>query len=200
MSVSINWETKIITIPQTYLTHITGVYYRLNVDDFRLTLKDIEDSEDGIIFPDTHRHNTEVTIGGITLARTVEIINDYTVTFEDGQYAVIFTGANNNILDVLNFNQVSVQSSNTAGLIVSGSGITEQDKTDIGNEVWTNTYGEDVSNKIDYVKQIQNNRWKIADNQLIIYGDNGIIPMHIFNLYNKDGDPSETEVYERVPV
>jgi len=69
-------------------------------------------------FPDTHKHNTEVTLAGMTLARTVEIINGYTITFEDGQYAVNLTGANNNIADALNVNQVSVRSANTAGLVV----------------------------------------------------------------------------------
>jgi len=84
----VNWATKIITVPQAYLTHITGAYYTLDVNQFRLDLKNLEDGEEGMIYPDTHRHNTEVTVGGITLARTVEIINDYTVTFEDGQYVV----------------------------------------------------------------------------------------------------------------
>jgi len=117
MSLSVNWKTKVITVPQSYLTPLGGVYYELNVDDFRLDLKNIEDSEEGMPHPDTHRHNTEVTIGGITLARTLEVINGYTVTFEDGSYAVTLMGANNNILDVLNFNNVSVSSTNSAGLI-----------------------------------------------------------------------------------
>ncbi|MDH3930309.1 MAG: hypothetical protein OEV22_20455, partial [Deltaproteobacteria bacterium] len=65
----------------------------------------------------THRHNTEVLLGGIVYARVVEIISGYTITFEDGQYAVNLTGANSNIGDVVNVNQVSVRSANAAGLI-----------------------------------------------------------------------------------
>ena len=122
MSLSIDWGTKVITVPQTYLTHDVGVYYELDVDQFRLDLKDIEDSEEGMPHLDTHRHNTEVTIGAITLARTFEVINGYTVTFEDGAYAVTLTGANNNILDVLNFNNVSVASTNSAGLVTVAGG------------------------------------------------------------------------------
>jgi len=117
MSLSINWATKVISIPQAYLEHISGSLYKLDVDQFRLDLKDIEDSEGGIVFPDTHRHNPEVVLGDITLSRVVEIINGYTITFEDGQYAVNLVGANNNISDVCNINQVSIRSSNSAGLV-----------------------------------------------------------------------------------
>lgn len=202
MSLSIDWGTKVISVPQSYLTFLSGSTYEMDVNQFRLDLKDMEDSEEGIIFPDTHSHNTEVTVGGVTLAHVVEIINDYTVTFEDGQYAVNLYGANHNVVDVANLNQVSFRSSNSAGLItvVSGSGVTEQDKVDIADEVWTNTTGVDVSDKIEFMNQIQNNRWKIQSNQLIIYDDDGDTPLHVFNLFNKAGQPSETNVYERVPV
>jgi hypothetical protein len=47
----------------------------------------------------------------------IEIINDYTVTFEDGQYAVNLVGANSNIADRVNVNQVSVRAANSAGLV-----------------------------------------------------------------------------------
>ena len=91
--------------------------YELDINDFRLTLKDIEDNVGGIPFVDTHNHNTIVTVGGVTLARVVEIINRYTVTFEDDSYAVNLVGANSNIADVVNLNTVSVRAANSAGLI-----------------------------------------------------------------------------------
>lgn len=122
MAISINHATRVITIPQADLTYISPGLYELDVNDLRLWLKDLEDDVDGMNLPDTHRHNTQVTLGGVTLARTVEIINGYTVTFEDGQYAVRLTGANNNLADVLNVNQVSLRSNNSAGLIVTGAG------------------------------------------------------------------------------
>jgi hypothetical protein len=80
----------------------------------------------------THRHNTEVLLGGVTYARVVEIISGYTITFEDGQYAVNLTGANSNIGDVVNVNQVSIRSANSAGLI-SNSAI---EFAAYNNQVW----------------------------------------------------------------
>jgi len=120
MAISIDWETRIITVPRADMTLIqsTPVEIReLNLNDFRLNLKDLEDGEDGIVYPDTHSHNTEVLLGGIVYARVIEIINGYTVTFENGTYAVNLVGANSNVGDVVNLNFVSIRSSNSAGLI-----------------------------------------------------------------------------------
>lgn len=120
MAVSVNWATKVIYIPKSDLTLVQSFpleIRELDLNWFRLQLKDLEDSEDGIWADDTHRHNTEVSLGGLTFARVIEIINDYTITFEDGQYAINLVGANSNVGDRVNVNQVSVRSSNSAGLI-----------------------------------------------------------------------------------
>jgi len=119
MAISIDWGTKVINVPQADLTNLGGGVYELDVDAFRLELKDLEDDEEGMPFPRTHNHVAPITVGGVTLARVVEIINGYTVTFEDLQYAVNLVGANNNIADVANVNQVSIRSQNSAGLAQS---------------------------------------------------------------------------------
>ncbi len=117
MAISIDWGTKVIYVPQSYLTSVGGGVYELDINQFRLDLKDLEDSEAGMSHPTTHNHNTEVSLGGVTYARIVEIINGYTVTFENGSYAVRLAGANSNIEDVTNVNNVSVRSNNSAGLV-----------------------------------------------------------------------------------
>ena len=122
MPISIDWDTRVISVPRSGLTLIQSTPTEIREMDlnwFRLKLKDLEDDEDGIVNPDTHRHYPPVTVGGVELARVVEIINDYTVTFEDGQYAVNLVGANSNVADRVNVNQVSVRASNSAGLITN---------------------------------------------------------------------------------
>ena len=122
MALTINWLTKVITVPKADTTLIQSTpteIRQLDLNVFRLELKDIEDSPEGMAYIRTHNHNTAVTVGGVTLARVVEIINGYTVTFEDGQYAVNLVGANSNVADVVNVNQVSVRSANSAGLVTS---------------------------------------------------------------------------------
>ena len=163
MPISIEWGTRVISIPQLYLEHDSGTLYKLDTEQFRLDLKSLEDDEEGMPFPDTHRHNTEVTVAGVTYARTIEIINGYSITFGDGQYTVILEGSNNNFFDVangiLNQNQVQIIAQNAAGLIVhtSGSGVTQQDIDDIDG-VWEEeeadhstqgTYGAELATKAD---------------------------------------------------
>lgn len=131
MAISVNWPTKVISVPQSYLTLISGNRYELDVDQFRLDLRSLEDDPEGMPFLRTHRHNTEVTLGGVTYARVVEIINGYTVEFETGSYIVELANANNNILDQTTYTGVSVRERNSAGLITvsSGSGLSSEQDT-----------------------------------------------------------------------
>lgn len=124
MNVNIDWATKVITVPKVELTLVQLTpteIYSMELNAFRSALKDKEDDQEGMPFLDTHSHNTEVLLGGIVYARVLEIINGYTVEFEDGQYAVNLIGANSNVADNVNVNQVSVRSANSAGLISSAA-------------------------------------------------------------------------------
>lgn len=138
--ISIDWLTKVIFVPKSYLV-AEGDQYSMDVNQFRLDLKDIEDG-DGITFEDTHRHNTQVVLAGVTYSRSVEIINGYTVEFEDdgtanGEYTVRLYGANHNISDVKVANSVSIVVQNSAGLIQvsSGSGLSAEQATQL-EELW----------------------------------------------------------------
>lgn len=140
MAISINHTNKVITIPKADTTllgtnPVTGYEIR-SYDEYALmrALADYLDSESGATLPNAFSHNTQVTISGVVYARTLSILAPYSVTFENGTYQVKLTGGtNNNLLDVLNPNNVSVIAANSAGLqqVTSGSGVTAQDKTDI---------------------------------------------------------------------
>lgn len=87
MTISIDWLTRVISVPKDDLQVVQLLpteIRQLDLNIFRLILKDLEADEEGIPFLDTHRHNPPVTVGGVTLARVVEIINDYTITFLSG--------------------------------------------------------------------------------------------------------------------
>lgn len=119
----ISWGSKTINVYQAdmvLIQTVPSVIYRLDLDIFRLELKNIEDSSDGMAFPRTHKHNTTVSVGGATLARVIEIVNGYTVSFEETgtPYRVNTVGANSNIGERINLGagQVSVSTSNSAGL------------------------------------------------------------------------------------
>lgn len=126
MVISVDWGTGVISVPKADTTLVDSGPPEVREYDvfntFWKELKDLEDDRDGMPFLDAQRHNTEVTIGGVTLAHVVEVINSYTVTFEDGSYQVNLFGANHNILDVANLNTVGLRSANSAGLITTTAG------------------------------------------------------------------------------
>lgn len=132
MAVTIDWGTKIISVPQADLTFISGSTYELDLDWFRLELKGLEASEEGMQFDVTHNHVAPISVAGITLARVIEFVNGYTIEFEDLQYGVNVVGGNSNIADVLVRNQVSVNTANSAGLIIGSDGFTSADRIVLG--------------------------------------------------------------------
>lgn len=137
--ISINWLTKVILVPKSYMIQIQSTPFeilQLDVNEFRLDLKAIEASYEGTPFPITHIHVTETLLSGVSYARIVQIINGYTIEFEDGQYGVSLYGANNNILDVKVPNQVSVLANNSAGLVNSEA---INDQSYLGGKVFINT-------------------------------------------------------------
>jgi len=122
MTISIDYTTFIIHVPRADLSLVQSVpteIRSMNLNWFRLEVKAIEDTALGMPYPDVTNHNTEVALGGLTYARTIEILDPYTITFEDGQYAVDLPGANSNVADKTNVNQVSVRPQNSAGMISS---------------------------------------------------------------------------------
>ena len=155
MAISIDWGTRVIFVPKadTALVQASPEVRELDVDWFRLQLKSLEDDENGMAFPDTHNHNTEITISGIVYARTIEIINGYTVEFENGSYSISCKGANHNLADVKVPNSVSLIINNAAGLISPD----DFDAPTIADAVWdestidhlgSGTFGEKIGNKL----------------------------------------------------
>lgn len=125
--ITVDWGyTKVIYVPKSFMSVVQLVPFEireLDLNTFRISLKDAEDSVEGMCAPHTHNHNTTVSLGGLTLARVIEILAPYTITFEDGQYAVNLVGANSNVADMVNLNQVQVRSANSAGMIqITGTG------------------------------------------------------------------------------
>lgn len=124
MTISVNWADKIINVPRNDMTLVQSSpteIREMDLNILHIVLRDLEDNVDGVSFDVTHNHFTPINVGGLTLARVVELINDYTITFEDGQYAVNLIGANSNVGDRVNVNQVSVRSFNSAGLVTSAA-------------------------------------------------------------------------------
>lgn len=139
--VTIDWATFIIHVPQAALTPLGGGRFGLDIEAFRNTLKNIEDTDEGMPFSVTHARNAPVLLSGVTYAQTFEILPPYTVSFENTgtPYIVVPSGANHNLGDKTNFDGgMSLVIGNAAGLIaVSTSGTTGPTVAEIAAEVWS---------------------------------------------------------------
>lgn len=116
MVLTANWVTKIITVPKSELALISGTRYSITVDYWFQLLRELNASIQGVIETVSIPlyENTSPTT---TTPRITDVINGYTVVFEDGLYSVEFTDGNTNIREVEIKNQVSVGTNNTSALI-----------------------------------------------------------------------------------
>lgn len=121
MAITVDFPSQVIDVPQADLTPTADPnIFILQLDPFfKNELRQLEASEEGIVYPTIVNYVPPINIGSVALASVVEIINGYTATFEDGQYAVNFEGANTNLQDNVNVNQVSIRPNNSAGLTYS---------------------------------------------------------------------------------
>lgn len=137
MALTLDAATRVFTILQADLTFVSGALYDVDTDALRLEMMDLLDDEDYMYLPDAFSHNTEVTIAGVTYARLIEMINSFSLTFEDtgSAYAVRFIGSNSNMFDaengILNITEkVSYIPTNSAGLQVVTTGASQQSLMD----------------------------------------------------------------------
>lgn len=117
MSYSVNWITKIISIPTTDLVLVSGARYRLEMSSFLHEIRRLEaDPTQGLWADQILDHTNPKTLAGVTFAPFDEIINGYTIQFTGAATRVDLAGSNNNLIDVLIPTGVAVVPNNSAGL------------------------------------------------------------------------------------
>ncbi len=138
MAISVNQSTWVITIPKADTTFestdpVTSYEIRTYDEyDFMRELADWMDNEAGIPAPNAFNHNTESTLAGVTYSRQFELLSPYTIQFGTGTYQVKLNGGtNNNLVDKLRPNGVSLIPANSAGkqTVSSGSGLDTDQNT-----------------------------------------------------------------------
>jgi len=61
-------------------------------------------------------------------------------------------------------------------------------------------YSTNETAGIGNILKIEKGNWKIYGNQMIFYSDDGVTELYKFNLKNREGTPSETEIFRREKV
>lgn len=54
--------------------------------------------------------------------------------------------------------------------------------------------------EVELLRKVQTGRWKIENNQITFYDDDGVTPLFVFNTFNRRGVPAMANIMERVPV
>ena len=83
------------------------------------------------------------------------------------------------------------RSSLTQRLTVYGEG---------GDSVWSQAEKDMLLDDVSLIRKIEEGRWKIENNQLIFYDSDGETILRSFDLFDKKGEPTEVEPFERNPV
>ena len=58
----------------------------------------------------------------------------------------------------------------------------------------------DIQAETSFIKKIENNRWRILNNQMIFYDDDNITPLLTFDLKDAGGQPTGNNPKERTPA
>ena len=119
MAYTVQWATtREIYIPASDLSLISGANYRLNMRDFRNEIRRLEwELSEGLAADQVVKHSPSEVLSGTTYAPFDRVINGYNITFDPVIEKVFLEGSNNNLVDVFNFNGVTVVPSNSAGLV-----------------------------------------------------------------------------------
>ncbi len=139
MAYAVNWTTKVVTVPLADMTFVSGTNYSLDASDVWIELRRLEASPSDGLWADQIAEfvNTQV-LSGLSYSAILKMINGYTWDTDTTNITISLLGINNNLLDVfIPGSGISVLANNSGGKITVGSGVTQQDKDDIENQVHT---------------------------------------------------------------
>ncbi len=136
MAYSVDWIAKIVSVPTSDLTLVSGTHYQLQMSAFLIEIRRLESAfNEGLWAPQILDHtNPKLDFAGSDYAGFDEMINGYTLQVTGAATRVDLLGSNNNVVDVLIATGVSLVPSNSAGLqlvtVETGvSGLTAQEST-----------------------------------------------------------------------
>lgn len=117
MAYTVDWVSKIFTIPQSDLTFVSGNNYSLSMVDVHEELRRLEWAfADGLWAPRILNFYETVTLSGIDKSPSIEVTNGYTFDFTGSNYNVILSDYDNNLVDVyIPSNGISILGNNSVG-------------------------------------------------------------------------------------
>jgi hypothetical protein len=122
---TVNWLTKLVTVPLADLTLVSGINYTMDVDAAHDELRRLEwEFTDGLWAAQIIEYIDSQLLSGIVYSPIVKMVNGYTWEIDASNINVALVGANTNLLDTyIPSMSVSILVNNSGGKIVTGSGL-----------------------------------------------------------------------------
>lgn len=156
-----------------------GTGQSLNLSGYRGPIKVINQTDSNekvfIVIDGTVEFDSTITAGDVTIVGV-------------GTYA-------NNMPDTVNFNSDGFVSNPEAAKAVWAAVVDDNDTM--------NTFGWAVKSTlvdVGVIRQVETGRWKIENDTMIFYDDDGVTPILTFDLKDQAGAPSMENVFERILV
>lgn len=133
MAYTVNWTAKVFTIPLSDLVLVSGVNYTLETDSVHKEIRRLEwEFADGLWAVDAVEFINTQVLSGIAYSPIIKMVNGYSWFVDASNINVSLIGSNSNLLDVfIPGNGVSVLANNSGGKIVSGSGLSVAEQTQL---------------------------------------------------------------------
>ena len=169
-----------------YIKILSGTGSPLSALTIYNAVMDWADSQEAIVYSAPMGAVGKAPLGGGVYTDSIFVLQDgWKIKLYNGTYQFVITGTV--ITDNGTARTVPPDSGNVEIVFqVSSQGIIATDLT--------------LADDLAKVRKIEGGRWKIQNNQMIFYDSDNTTPLLTFNLLDKAGQPSETNVYERVPV
>jgi hypothetical protein len=130
---TVNWLTKLVTVPLTDLTLVSGINYTMDVDTAHDEMRRLEwEFADGLWAAQIIEYIDSQLLSGIVYSPIVKMVNGYTWEIDASNINVALVGANTNLLDTyIPSMSVSILVNNSGGKIVTGSGLSVAEQTQL---------------------------------------------------------------------
>ena len=184
-------------------TPVTATYASVDMQDVYNEAMDWVDSEEGMAYSIPVSAIGKANLGTGIYTDKIFILNDgWKIKSWSGIYALIILGTtitddatNRTVSPDLGRVDFEFVTSSYATVVVT-SGLSQTDKEEIATYVWNNTVAATLADRVNLIRKIEEGRWRIIANQLVIYDDDNVTPLKIFNLSGE----STTPYSERSPT
>jgi hypothetical protein len=187
------------------LIHVSAPQTEVMVQDLINAIRAAEGTPEGMAYGQIARASGKAPLGpGVAVGLTVELLGEWQLEFWAGEYVARVAGGNlvggpggDPIAFTPGVQVVLVQSA-SATVVDTGRPTPAQ----VAEAVWAagvaeHTQPGSFGEQLSQIADVELGRWQLRGNQLVFYKPDNTTELCRFDLFDRNGRPSMTEVFER---